>query len=186
MSAKNSVRELTLIGLTTAVLCILAPFSVMLPGMIPVSLATLVIYFFPYLMGARRSAVCCLIYIVLGAVGLPVFSGFTGGITRLAGPTGGYIIGYFLIILFESSALKRFPNFRAAHIIGMAMGTIGCYILGTVWLSISAGLSFAAALTAGVLPFIPVDAVKIAVTAMLAPTICSRLEKAGSLPKKQS
>ena len=185
MSAKSSIKELTVIGLMTAVLCILAPFSFMLPGLVPGSLATLVIYFYPYLLGARRSTVCCLIYIILGAVGLPVFSGFTGGLPRLAGPTGGYIIGYFWIILFENSALKRFPNMRAAHVIGMVMGTIGCYILGTIQLALSAGLSFTAALMAGVIPFIPADAVKIAITVIIAPTICSRLEKAGSLPKQQ-
>lgn len=182
MSEKRPVRDLTVIGLMTAALCVLAPFSIMLPGMVPISLATLVIYFYPYILGTNRSTICCLIYIALGAAGVPVFSGFKSGLPVLFGPTGGYIIGYLLIIMFEGSAVKRFPKMRLAHIIGIIMGTIGCYALGTVWLAFSMGLSFTAALAAGVLPFIPFDAVKAALAVTIAPVICSRLEKAGVLP----
>lgn len=170
----------------TAALCILAPFSVMLPGMVPISLATLALYFFPYILGGRCSVLCCLIYIMLGAVGLPVFSGFSGGISRLVGPTGGYIAGYFAIILIESAAVSRFPDAKAAHIAAMVLGTAVCYLLGTAWYCFLSGVSFAAALTAAVLPFIPADTAKIAAAALLAPIIRSRLEKAGSLPTKRS
>lgn len=186
MRTENPIRELTVIGMMTAVLCVLAPFSVMLPGMVPISLATLAIYFLPYLLNARRSALCCLIYIIIGSVGLPVFSGFSGGISRLAGPTGGYIVGYFAIIFVESAALVRFPASKAAHASAMALGTAVCYLLGSAWYCVSAKVSFTIALTSTVLPFIPADAAKIAVTVISAPIVRSRLQKAGYLPKKHS
>lgn len=186
MKSKKTVYELTSMGLMTAIMCVLAPFSIFLPGMVPISLGTLVIYFFPYILGTRRSAVCCLVYIILGAIGLPVFSGFSGGIPKLVGPTGGYLIGYFLIILFEGSAIKRFPTMRLAHILGMIMGTISCYIVGTAWLSFQLKLTFMKGLAAGVIPFIPGDAIKMAIAVMIAPIILNRLKKAKSLPSSEA
>lgn len=182
MRTRKPVRELTVIGMMTAVLCILAPFSLMLPGMVPISLATLALYFFPYILGGKGSALCCLIYIIIGAAGLPVFSGFSGGISRLAGPTGGYIIGYFAIILIESAAIRRFPDKKSAHIIGMVSGTALCYLLGTAWYCFLTKITLSAALTVAVLPFIPADAAKIAAASALAPIVSSRLQKAGCLP----
>lgn len=178
---KISTRELTMMGLMTAAMCALAPLSIPLPGLVPISLGTLVIYFYPYLLGTRRSALCCLLYIMLGAVGLPVFTGYTGGLPKLLGPTGGYMLGYFFIIWFQGSALKRFPQSRLAHVLGVLMGTACCYLIGTAWLGHLLGLSFAKALAAGVIPFIPGDICKAAVAVLLAPVICGRLQKAGLL-----
>lgn len=182
MPTKNKTRETVLLGLMTALLCIMAPFSVPLPGMIPISLATLAIYCCTYLIGLRRAAVCYFVYLALGCVGLPVFSGFTGGAARLLGPTGGYFLGYFAIILCEGWALKRFHNSLFMHIAGMVSGTVICYILGTVWLCFIQQIGFAAGLAAGVLPFIVGDALKIIAVSVTAPVIRSRLEKAGLLP----
>lgn len=185
---KISTRELTFMGLMTAVMCALGPLSIPLPGLVPLSLGTLVIYFYPYLLGARRAALCCLLYILLGAVGLPVFSGYSGGLQKLFGPTGGYMLGYFLIILFQGLAIRRFPNNRLVHAAGILLGTLGCYLVGTLWLaylmshaSSSAPnvFPFARALGAGVIPFIPGDIAKAAVALIAAPLIRARLQTAG-------
>ena len=182
MPIKNSTRETVLLGLMTALLCIMSPFSVPLPGMVPISLATLAVYYCTYLMGLRRAAVCYAVYLALGCVGLPVFSGFTGGAARLIGPTGGYFIGYFTIILCEGWMLKLFPKSLWTHISGMVIGTLLCYILGTAWLCFIQKISFAAGLTAGVLPFVIGDTAKIIAVSVTAPVIRFRLEAAGLLP----
>ena len=174
-----STRELTFMGLMTAVMCALGPLSIPLPGLVPISLGTLVIYFYPYLLGTRRAALCCLLYILLGAIGLPVFSGYTGGLQKLFGPTGGYMLGYFLIILFQGLAIRRFPNNRLVHAAGILLGTLGCYLVGTLWLGHLLGRTFVEALAAGVIPFIPGDIGKAAAALIVAPLIRARLQTAG-------
>ncbi len=174
-----STRELTFMGLMTAVMCALGPLSIPLPGLVPISLGTLVIYFYPYLLGTRRAALCCLLYILLGAIGLPVFSGYSGGLPKLLGPTGGYMLGYFFIILFEGLAVKRFPGNRLVHAAGIILGTACCYLIGTLWLGRLLGLTFVKALAAGVIPFIPGDIGKAAVAVSVAPVIRARLQTAG-------
>ncbi len=174
-----STRELTFMGLMTAVMCALGPLSVPLPGLVPISLGTLVIYFYPYLLGTRRSALCCLLYILLGSIGLPVFSGYTGGLPKLLGPTGGYMLGYFFIILLEGLAIKYFPGRRLVHAAGIVLGTACCYFIGTLWLGHLLGRTFAEALAAGVIPFIPGDMLKAAVAVSVAPVIRTRLQTAG-------
>lgn len=176
---RTSTREMTFMGLMTAVMCALGPLSIPLPGLVPLSLGTLVIYFCPYLLGARRAALCCLLYILLGAVGLPVFTGYTGGLSKLFGPTGGYMLGYFFIIFFEGLAIKRFPNHRLPHAAGIVFGTICCYLIGTLWLGHLLNLTFAKAFTAGVIPFIPGDIGKAIVALLIAPVVRARLQTAG-------
>lgn len=176
---KITTRELTFMGLMTAVMCALGPLSIPLPGLVPISLGTLVIYFYPYLLGTRRAALCCLIYILLGTVGLPVFSGYSGGLPKLLGPTGGYMLGYFFIILFEGLVIKRFANNRLIHAVGIILGTACCYLIGTLWLSHLLGLTFAKGLAAGVIPFIPGDIGKAATALLIAPVLRARLQTAG-------
>ena len=181
MSAKLKTHELTAMGLMTSIICILSPISVPLPGMVPISLATLALCLCTYLIGGKRTFLCYAVYLTLGSVGIPVFSGFTGGLSRLVGPTGGYFIGYFAIIICEGAFLSRFPDSKALHILGMALGTVICYLFGTAWLCLIQNIDFVSGLFAGVLPFIPGDAAKIAAVSAIAPVMRRRLEKAGLL-----
>ena len=87
------IKDITAISLMAALMCILAPFSLPI-GPIPLSLSTFAVYLAAGLLGKKRGTMAVLIYILLGAIGLPVFSGFSGGIQKLFGVTGGYIIGY--------------------------------------------------------------------------------------------
>ena len=128
-------------------------------------------------------SISLIVYILLGAVGVPVFAGFKGGLGVLAGPTGGYIIGYlaaaFLTgLLVElvftktgtdsgqrsaKSSTSRFIGIILAMIAGLA----ACYALGTAWFMISTGTGLGAALISCVIPFLPGDAAKIIVGALL-------------------
>ena len=181
MTAKTKPRELAVSGLMTSIICILSPISMPLPGMVPISLATLSLYLCTYLLGGKRTVICYTVYLALGCIGIPVFSGFTGGLSRLVGPTGGYLIGYFAIIVSEGAMVKHFPSNKTLHIVGMVFGTVVCYLFGTAWLCLIQNISFVSGLFAGVLPFIPGDAAKIAAVCAIAPIMRSRLEKAGLL-----
>ena len=93
LTQNSRTRQITLIGLMTAITCILAPLSIPI-GPVPISLTNFAIYLSLYLLDWKKGTISYILYLLLGLVGLPVFSGFTGGIGKLAGPTGGYIIGF--------------------------------------------------------------------------------------------
>ena len=89
------IRQMAMIGVMTAVTCIAAPFSIPIPvSPVPLSLTTFILYLSVYILGTRNAFISYVIYLLLGLVGLPVFSGFSGGFAKLAGPTGGYLIGF--------------------------------------------------------------------------------------------
>ncbi|HJD46014.1 MAG TPA: biotin transporter BioY [Candidatus Mediterraneibacter norfolkensis] len=174
----NRTRALTLTGLMTAVLCILGPFSIPLPvSPVPLSLTNFVVYLTVYLLGMKSGTVSILLYLLLGAAGLPVFSGFAGGLGKLAGPTGGYLIGFLFVALIQGFLMERFPGKRPADIAGMVSGLAVCYAFGTLWLDWQMHLTPAAALAAGVIPYLPGDAVKIFIAAVVGPKLKARIRK---------
>jgi biotin transport system substrate-specific component len=134
---------------------------------VPISLTNLVIYFAAYLLGARAGTLSCAIYLLLGFAGLPVFSGFTGGAAKLAGPTGGYLVGFIFLALICGAFAGKFRGNRWWYAAGMALGTAVLYAFGTAWLAYQANLTFHAALFAGVIPFIPGNIAKIVIVTLI-------------------
>lgn len=176
--AQSRTRTLTLTGLMTAVLCILGPFSIPVPvSPVPLSLTNFAIYITVYLLGMKSGTVSVLLYLFLGAAGLPVFSGFGGGLGKLAGPTGGYLIGFLFVALIQGFLMKRFPGKKLADIAGMVSGLVFCYIFGTLWLAWQMHLTPVAALAAGVIPYLPGDAVKIILASVIGPKLRERIRK---------
>jgi biotin transport system substrate-specific component len=174
MSKKPNVYQITIIGLMTAVICILGPLSIPV-GVIPISFTNFAIYFALYILGAKKATMSFIIYMLIGLVGAPVFSGFSGGPAKLLGPTGGYIIGFLFMALISGFFIDRFIDKWYLCVFGMILGTAVCYTFGTVWLSYQADLSMSAALALGVIPFIPADLVKIIIVAFIGPQIRERL-----------
>ena len=175
---KITTKEMTLIALFTAVTCILAPLALPI-GPVPISLTNLVLYFSIYILKTKDAVISLVIYLLLGFVGLPVFSGFTGGAGKLFGPTGGYLIGFIPMVLIAGLLINRCKGNKVLEGILLFAVTILLYILGTLWLAYSAGMGFKAALFAGVIPFIPGDIAKIVLAVIFAPMIVKRLEKSG-------
>ncbi|MBQ8591484.1 MAG: biotin transporter BioY [Lachnospiraceae bacterium] len=177
---KTKTYKMAAVGLMAALICILGPVVIMLPFTpIPISLATLVLYLSAFVLGYRLATISCLIYLLLGLVGLPVFSGFAGGAGKLFGPTGGYLIGYLLVVYVSGYFIEKFYKMWYFHLIGMALATAILYLFGTVWLACCADMTFAEAFMAGVIPFIPGDIVKIVIILFVGPMIRKRLYKAG-------
>ncbi len=174
--------SLVMIALNAAILCVLAPLSIPLPfSPVPISLTNLALYFMVYVAGTKRSTAAFIVYVLLGAAGLPVFSNYTGGAGKLAGPTGGYILGFLPMILFMGLFVHKHMKNKILCIFVMMVATCIVYTLGTAWLSYSAHLSVTAALWAGVIPFIPGDLFKIVLAAILGPVLHGRLKQAGVL-----
>lgn len=178
---KNSVYPLVMTAVMAAVIAAVAPFALPI-GPIPITLGTLVMYLAGYVLGGKRAGVAVLVYVLLGAVGVPVFNGFTGGLGVVAGPTGGYIIGFIPMAFLSGLAVERFPQNRLLQFVGMVIATAVLYALGTAWFCVQAGKSLAAALSVCVFPFIPGDLAKMAVAMVLGPMVRERLVRAGIHP----
>ena len=114
-STKNTTYTLVAIALMTAVICVLAPLSLPI-GPVPISMATLVLFLSIYVLGWKKATISVCLYILLGLVGVPVFSGFTGGVSKLAGATGGYIVG-------TQDAIERIAYRLTAPGIGLEVGS---------------------------------------------------------------
>lgn len=159
-----------------AVICIAAPFSVNIGSLVPISLATLAIYIVSGMLDTKNSLAAVAVYILLGAVGLPVFSGFSGGVQKLLGVTGGYIIGYLPLALIVS-LMTCIINKKYIYPVSMLVGTAVLYLIGTVWFIIETKTAVGAALMSCVVPFIPGDLVKIAAASVLCINLKPRLTK---------
>lgn len=155
-----NVRTMTMIALMTAVICILGPLTMPI-GPVPITFTNFAICLAAYLLGWKHGTVSCLLYLLIGMVGIPVFSGFSAGPAKLLGPTGGYFIGYLFLAFFTGLFADKFRGKKILCALGMVIGTILLYGFGTVWLAYQAGMGFAAALGAGVIPFMPGDIIKI-------------------------
>lgn len=176
----SKVRDLVYIALMAAILCVTMPISIPI-GPVPISLGNLMIFIMLYIVGMKNATIASLVFVLLGAIGLPVFSGWQGGFGKLAGPTGGYIIGWIPCALVAGYFIDHWAKKVWLCIIGCELGNIVLYVLGTVWLSVSAHMDFGAALAVGVTPFIIEDFAKVCVAVALGPVIRSALVKAGAI-----
>ena len=165
-----SVRDMSLSALFAALIAVCSWISV--PSAVPFTLQTFGVFMAAGLLGGKRGTVSVLIYILLGAAGIPVFSGFKGGAGVLAGSTGGYIVGFLftalIMWLFEAKARNR----KYTLPISMAVGLLACYAFGTAWFMLvyartSGSVGLVTALTWCVFPFILPDAAKITLACFL-------------------
>ncbi len=164
-----SVRRLTTVGLLN--ISFISP--------VPISLGTLGIYLAVSILGMKSGTLSVVVYILLGFIGVPVFTNFTGGAEKLLGPTGGYIIGYIFMALICGFFIDRWDGRFLVCFLGMLLGTAVCYLFGTVWLALQMSLTFPRALATGVLPYIPFDLAKLLIALLLGGQVRRRLKKAG-------
>lgn len=120
---KFTVYQLCFMALMAAVTCILAPLSIPI-GPIPISLTNLVVYFTVYVIGLKAGTCSYCLYVLLGVVGLPVFSGYVGGPAKIAGPTGGYIVGFVLMALIGGYVIEKTNRNMVLVIIAWIVGTM--------------------------------------------------------------
>ena len=172
---RRRIAEMSRTALVCDVICVLSVITLPV-GPVPITLVTLGLFLAGFLLPPRQALLCVLGYLLLGAVGLPVFSSMQGGIGVLVGVTGGYLWCYPLPAVLPALVLRGKDTLvlgkrRFAAVLGAACGLVVCYAVGTVWLSFVTEVPFSAALWSGVLPFIPFDAVKLAAAALLAPRL---------------
>ncbi|MCR4695471.1 MAG: biotin transporter BioY [Pseudobutyrivibrio sp.] len=172
--SKFATRDVALTGLMAAVICICGPLSIPI-GVIPVSLTPFAIMLAVEILGRNRGTMACLIYLLIGLVGLPVFSGFSGGVGKLFGPTGGFLFSFAFMTLIAGTFIDKFSNV-IMHMLGGILGLIFLYAIGTLWLSFQASMTIPQALAAAVIPFVPMDIAKIVLAVLLGKAVKERIK----------
>ena len=167
MKSNLTVKHMVQCSICAALLAISAWISIPMPQ-VSFTMQSFAVFFTLGLLGGRLGVISLLIYLVMGAVGLPVFSGFRGGLGVLLGVTGGYIWGFFLagLVYWAVTAIfgQRFRSRLGAMILAMAV----CYLCGTCWYQQVYGGSLWAVISVCVLPYLIPDGVKIALAISLA------------------
>ena len=160
-------RDMTLIAVMAALICVAGPLTIP-AGPIPLSLATFAVYMAGSVLGKKKGTIAVALYLAIGVIGVPVFSGFSGGFQKLAGVTGGYLVGYLPCAYLAGAGVEqREKTGWWFHVLMMAIGTILLYTVGTAVFMLHTGNALGSALSLCVIPFLPGDAVKIAATAFL-------------------
>lgn len=178
-SAKLSPKDMALIALFAALIAVCAWISI--PAAIPFTLQTLGLFLAMGLLGGKRAALAVLVYLLLGMIGIPVFSGFRGGFGMLAGITGGYLIGFAFAALVYWLVTARSRAQTLPMILGMAAGLLTDYALGTAWFMLFyakdyGAIGLSAALSMCVIPFIVPDLVKLGIAVTIVKTLPKRVK----------
>lgn len=175
-NGRMKLKEMTQIALMVCVITICSWLTI--PVTVPFTMQTFAVFCTLLLLGGRNGLVAVIVYVFTGCIGLPVFSGFRGGIAHIVGPTGGYIIGFIfaavIYLLFEPLFCKH----SKLQLPVLAGGLIICYLTGTVWFKVVYGLhgtaySVGVVISLCVLPYIVPDLIKL----VLAWIISNRIKK---------
>lgn len=177
---RSKTRSLTEIALMAALTCVLGPLSIPI-GPIPVSLTPFAVFLTVYLLGARKGTAAFCVYFLIGLVGAPVFSGFTGGVQKVAGPTGGYLFSFILMAFIAGLFIEHFKN-PVIQFIGCFLALCLSYAIGTAWLAWQGHMTMQAAFAAAVVPFVPFDIVKIVLAIIVGKVLRKALIGAHVLP----
>lgn len=171
----GKIRNMTLSAFMAAVLCIIGPVVIPI-GIIPFSLSTIGIYLMAIVMNVKNVLFSIILYLLIGLLGVPVFSGFSSGPGVVLGPTGGYLIAYipaamivsYLSLQARNNQLLRDRFLSLSYLCILSLGNLLLYCFGSLWLTFSLSLSFVEAIQIGVLPFVIPDFLKIFIVVLLA------------------
>lgn len=166
----NKTRDIVYMSVFTAMISICSWISI--PASIPFTLQTMGVFTTVGLLGGKRGTLTVLTYILLGAIGIPVFAGLTGGVSVLLGTTGGYIMGFLLSALLMWGIETIMGRNQIVLAFSMVAGLIVCYVFGTAWFMLiytqhSGVIGLSTVLGLCVIPFIIPDLIKIGVALFL-------------------
>ena len=177
---KLTTYQMAVTAVMAAVLCVLGPLTVPI-GAVPISLANFVICLSAWLLGPKFGTLSVAIYLVLGLVGIPVFSGYGAGLAKVAGPTGGYLVGYLLLAFIGGLFIEKSKGQPVVSAVGLILGDAACYVLGTAWFVFQMQCELGYALAVCVYPFVLLDLAKIVVSCVVGALLRKRLAQAGVL-----
>lgn len=180
MRQRSKTYDMVYIGIFAVLIAICSWISI--PMTVPFTLQTLGVFLAVGVLGGRRGTIAVLVYILLGAVGIPVFSGFSGGVGVLASSTGGYIAGFLLSALVMWGIERLFGKSTVVLAVSMVLGLLVCYATGTAWfLAVygtgTGGVGLMTVLSWCVIPFVVPDFIKIAVALTLTKKLAGAVKR---------
>lgn len=173
--SKSRIQSICMVALMTAVMAVAAQIAIPLPLGVPMTLQTLAIMLAGILLGAKKGTYATFIYILVGIIGIPVFSNFTGGYQCIVGPAGGFILSFPLLAFLSGLGIKYRSRFKGALPLFLTLGNVANLFCGTAMFCIVSGSSLMAGLTSCALPFLPITVIKIVLAAIIGIQIRKRL-----------
>ncbi|MCL2546616.1 MAG: biotin transporter BioY [Oscillospiraceae bacterium] len=173
--SKMSIRDMCVISVFVALIVAVSQLAVPLPGGVPMTLQTFIIPFVAAVLGAKKGAIAAFVYVLLGAVGLPVFAGFHGGFHFIIGPTGGYILSYPLMAFIVGFSADRKKLIWLA--LGLILGSLLNLSMGTIQFALITGSSLQSAFFLAFTPFILIELLKMGLVFVITPIMRKALEK---------
>lgn len=173
---RSRTQGMVLCALFAAMTAVLSQVAIPLP-LVPINMALLAVYLSGGVLGARLGTLSQVVYVCLGAVGLPVFSLFRGGIGILLGPTGGYIAGYIVAAVVVGFWVEHHGTGFWQLVLGMVIGLALCYALGTAWFMGMTGTGLGPSLAFCVWPFVVPDICKGACALAVGTAVAKRLSR---------
>ncbi len=178
-AGKIATKEIVCVGMFAAILAVLSQISLPMPSGVPVTLQTFAVALTGVVLAWKLGTVSTLIYILLGAVGVPVFSGFSGGVQVLVNYTGGLIWGFIVVALLCGIGIQR-----KNKVLGMALGLAGlavCHLFGVIQFMVVLKMGFAESFLLASMPYIIKDVISVVLAYIVGSQIRTRLIKAGLL-----
>lgn len=176
-NSKISIQDICSIAIMTAITVVLAQISIPMPLGVPMTMQTFAVTLAGIVLGAKRGAISMIIYVLLGAIGVPVLANFSGGFQHLIGPTGGFLLS-FPIMAYLIGIGTKMRKQKGMFLLFLILGTAANYAIGVLMFCILMKASVWTGITACVLPFIPTAIIKAAVASILGLKLQVRLEAA--------
>ena len=167
MNISNELRMTVLSALFAALIAVGAFIAIPI-GPVPIVMQNFFVLLTGLLLGPRWGLIACGVYLLAGALGLPVFAGGTGGIGRFFGPTGGYLLAYLPAVFLTGWISQNKKKAVVWDSLAMIMASIVIYALGVSWLKVSTGMTWSKSLAVGMLPFLIGDVLKIIAAVVVA------------------
>lgn len=164
--SKFSLQDICFIAIMTAITAVMAQISIPLPMMVPMTMQTFAVTLAGILLGAKRGTVSMVVYLLLGAAGVPVFTGLKGGLQSIVGPTGGFLLSFPIMAYIIGRGIELRKK-KGMFALLLTVGTVSNYVVGVIVYCIVMDSSVWTAVTACVLPFIPTAVIKAVLAAAL-------------------
>jgi biotin transport system substrate-specific component len=175
------LRMMIVTALFAAIIGVLAQIAIPLPMGVPITGQTLAIGLAATILGSRYGTLAVALYLVIGAAGVPVFAEFSGGVSKLVGPTGGYLVGFLPTVFIMGWFMEKTSFTVKNAVIANSIGMLLTLTMGTAWLKIAAGLTWTAAFAGGFTPFIVVGLIKAGLASWVGVLVRNRLISANLL-----
>lgn len=185
---RQKITTIVLCALFAAITAVLSQIAIPMPSGVPVTLQTFAIALCGFYLCTARATVSTVVYVLLGAVGVPVFSGFKGGIASIVGPTGGFIIGFIAMAAISGIPFRNMPD-KLRVPLRIAMGILGvaaCHICGFVQYALVAGKDLLSSFLLVSAPYLIKDIVSVVLAYFTALAISKALKRTGFAPSEQA